>query len=449
MPIPSHTITMDFVTALPTSDDGYDALLSITDKFTKCVKFIPCKETITAQQTAELYVKYAYTTFGIPVKIISDRDPRFTSSFWKSLCKILNISLNLTTAYHPAADGQSEKSNQIIETALRCLIGGETSRYGKWTTYLPILEHEINSAINVTTNYSPNELRYVIPPKSISDITLDPAITSINASAEQLCDDLRQRRQDAINSIAKAQKIQKKYVDSKRSDREFEEGELAVLKFSRKTLGYKPPKEHSSKLGPLGTPVRIIKKFSAITYKIALPAGSNIHDVVSIAHLRKFGKDTGDIRPLPIHVESGDNGIIPEWEVESIKGERIKKGKKEYLVKWKGYSNDESTWEPLEHLENANELLLEYIASTPDSITKTTRPRRTDRSSTKAKAHFILHPSDQLSILFNTDADITSNAGESSESSSKSIELSEPFKESNPFPITTLDNASMATISRE
>ena len=92
-------------------------------------------------------------------------------------------------------------------------------------------------------------------------MTLDPAVTSINASAEQLCDDLRQRRQDAINSIAKAQKIQKKYVDLKRSDREFEEGELAVLKFSRKQLGYKPPKEHSSKLGLLGRPLPNIKSF--------------------------------------------------------------------------------------------------------------------------------------------------------------------------------------------
>jgi hypothetical protein len=137
-PISTHTIIMDFITGLSLSDDGFNALLSITDKFTKCVKFIACKDTTTARETAELYIKHAYNTFGIPVKIISDRDPRFTSTFWRSLCNLLDISLNLTTAYHSAADGQSEKTNHAIETALRCIIGGEITKYSKWTSYLPI-----------------------------------------------------------------------------------------------------------------------------------------------------------------------------------------------------------------------------------------------------------------------------------------------------------------------
>jgi hypothetical protein len=383
VPVPNHTITMDFVTGLPMSKDGHNALLTITDKFTKCVKLIPCTDKVTAQETATLYIKHAYTTFGIPIKIISDRDPRFTSTFWRSLCDLLDISLSLTTAYHPASDGQSERTNQTVETALRCIIGGDTTRYPNWTSYLPILEHEINSAINATTQFRPNELRYVIPPRTIPDVFIEPE--TINASTEHLCDDLRNKRAEAIANIEKAQRIQKKYVDKKKSDREFEDGELVILKFNKKNAGYKPQsKEHRSKLGPTGTPVRIVRKLSPITYKIALPAGSRIHDVVSIAHLRKYGKDIGDVRPLPITSEDGDQP--EEWEVEEIRGARTKKGKKEFLIKWKGYPEDESTWEPIEHLGHAQEKLLEFTASHEDANAKpdTTAPRRSTRKSTRS-----------------------------------------------------------------
>jgi len=365
-PLLFHTITIDFVVGLPKSKDGYNAMLSFTDKFTKCVKFLPCNDTITAKEMAELFIKHAYSTFGLPEKIISDRDPKFTSSFWRTLCEMLNIGLNMTTAYHLEADGQSERSNQTIETALRCMIGGNIEKYSKWTDYLPILEHEINSSKNASTDYSPNELRFTVVPRSIPDVLLSTKPnTPTNATAESLANDLQLCRNAAIAAIAKAQRIQKKYFDKRRTDKEFKEGELVILKFSKKSAaGYKPGERiHNSKMGPLGTPVRILKRISPVTYKIALPLGSKIHDTVSIAHLKKFSKDTGDIRPLPVISESD---LGEEWEVESIDAHRIKKGHREFLVKWKGYSSDERTWEPVEHLDNSEELLLDYIAKNPD-----------------------------------------------------------------------------------
>ena len=245
-PTPFHTITIDFVVGLPMSSDKQNAMLTITDKFTKAVKFIPCDETITAKQTADLYLQHAYTTFGLPAKIISDRDPKFTSTFWQTLCHNLGIKLGLTTAYHPAADGQSEKTNQTIETALRCLIGGDIDKYPKWTSYLPILEHEINSTKNASTGFTPNELRYTMPPRSIPDAIIDSTIIS-NAAAETLTNELQNKRKEAIQAISDAQKLQKKYYDKKKSTRVFEEGELVILKFGKKnSKGYKPPKEHTS-----------------------------------------------------------------------------------------------------------------------------------------------------------------------------------------------------------
>jgi hypothetical protein len=358
--IPHHTISIDFITGLPKSN-GYDALLTITDKFAKTVKLIACRETTTAQETACLYLEHAYTSFGLPSKIISDRDTRFTSSFWQELCKQLKIPLGLTTAYHPSADGQAERTNQTVENSLRCLISDDLSKYDTWTSYLPILEHELNSTPQETTTLSPNELRFVIPPRSIPDVLNMPE--SKNTSVQELTEDLLNRRDEARTAIQIAQEVQRNRVNKKKTNKEFQEGDLVLLKFNRFGLGYKPPKEHRNKLGPNSTPLRIVKKLSPLAYKVALPPNSKMHDVVSIIHLKRFhGKDTGEIRPLPITQDG-----LEEWEVEAIEGERIVKGRKEYLVRWKGYNDDERSWEPVQHLENAPEILLEWKAKHVDS----------------------------------------------------------------------------------
>ena len=77
---PFHTITMDFVTGLSLSYE-HDALLTITDKFSKVIKLFPCRTTDSIEDTVKLYLQYAYTTFGLPTKIISDHDPKFTLAF--------------------------------------------------------------------------------------------------------------------------------------------------------------------------------------------------------------------------------------------------------------------------------------------------------------------------------------------------------------------------------
>jgi hypothetical protein len=116
-PSPHHSLSLDFVTGLLKSH-GFDALLTVTDMFTKAVKLIPCKKTTTAEETANLYLNHCYTTFGLPTKLVSDRDTRFTSKFWGTLMKLLGVQMGMTTAFHPAADGQSERTNQTVEIAL-------------------------------------------------------------------------------------------------------------------------------------------------------------------------------------------------------------------------------------------------------------------------------------------------------------------------------------------
>jgi hypothetical protein len=380
-PIPStepfHTISLDFVTGLPTSDDGYDAFLSITEKFTKSIFLIPCRTTTTAEETASLYLRYCYPHLGLPSKIISDRDPRFTSRFWTSLTSLLGISIGMTAAYHPSADGQAERSNQTVETGLRCFLGADETKYRQWPRYLPIFSFEYNAIPQESTGFSPNELRFAQPLRGIPDAPL-LEFQMASDSAENLAQDLLNRRQEARSAIILAQRKQKKYFDKGRSDRTFNPGDLVLLRYKRFGAGYKPPPQHAHKLGPLATPLRVKERLSPVSYRLELPANSRIHDVVSIAHLKRFvGPHGDDIRPLPVLVDEEGEA---EWEVEEIKGERVRQGRAEYLTKWKGYDDVESTWEPEENLCNSPDLLLAWRSSRPDpSATKTLTPRRSQR----------------------------------------------------------------------
>ncbi|GJR81508.1 putative reverse transcriptase domain-containing protein [Tanacetum coccineum] len=127
-------ITMDFVTKLPKTSQGYDTIWVIVDRLTKSAIFTPMRETDPMDKLARIYLKEVVTRHGIPVSIICDRDPRFASNFWRSLQNALGTNLDMSTAYHPQTDGQSERTIQTLEDMLRaCVID-----FGKgWVNHLP------------------------------------------------------------------------------------------------------------------------------------------------------------------------------------------------------------------------------------------------------------------------------------------------------------------------
>jgi hypothetical protein len=115
---PFQMVAMDFIVKLPTSN-GYNAILTITDH--DCIKgviLIPCRETMNAEELVKEYKNRVFPFIGIPSKIISDRDTRFTSNFAKEVCSQLEIERNISSAYHPQTDGQSERTNQNVEDIL-------------------------------------------------------------------------------------------------------------------------------------------------------------------------------------------------------------------------------------------------------------------------------------------------------------------------------------------
>ncbi|GJS66141.1 putative reverse transcriptase domain-containing protein [Tanacetum coccineum] len=136
-------ITMDFVTKLPKTSQGYDTIWVIVDRLTKSAIFTPMRETDPMDKLARIYLKEVITRHRVPVLIIYDRDPRFASNFWRSLQNALGTNLDMSTAYHPQTDGQSERTIQTLEDMLRAYV----IDFGKgWVNHLPVVEFSYNNS---------------------------------------------------------------------------------------------------------------------------------------------------------------------------------------------------------------------------------------------------------------------------------------------------------------
>jgi transposase InsO family protein len=145
---------MDFIVKLPLSKT-YNTILTITDTFSKASILIPCHETIDATGVAQLYANYVLPHYGLPLRIISDRDPRFTSSFFRELCRVIGATQNLSTAYRPQTDGQLEWTNQRLEQYIRIFTVFEQNN---WANLLALAQYTLNSWPNATTKKAPYEL---------------------------------------------------------------------------------------------------------------------------------------------------------------------------------------------------------------------------------------------------------------------------------------------------
>ncbi|GJS70535.1 putative reverse transcriptase domain-containing protein [Tanacetum coccineum] len=145
-------ITMDFVTKLPKSPQGYDTIWVIIERLTKSENFVPMRETDPLEKLAKLYLKEVVMRHGIPVSIIYDRDPRFASRFRRTLQKALGTSLDMSTTYHPETDKQSERTIQTLEDMLRaCVID-----FGKgWVNHLPLVEFSYNNSYHASIKAAP------------------------------------------------------------------------------------------------------------------------------------------------------------------------------------------------------------------------------------------------------------------------------------------------------
>ena len=156
-------ITMDFVTHLPRTSRKHDAIWVIVDRLTKSAHFLAVRMTFTLEGLCRLYIREIVRLHGVPVSIVSDRDPRFTAQFWKSFQKAMGTQLSMSTAFHPQTDGQTERTIQILEDMLRaCVLDLKSS----WEEHLPLIEFAYNNSYQASIQMAPYEALYGRPCRS-------------------------------------------------------------------------------------------------------------------------------------------------------------------------------------------------------------------------------------------------------------------------------------------
>jgi len=145
---------------LPKSD-GYTKIWVIVDRFSKMAHFIPLRTEEHIKELALTFVKDVWHLHGLPESIVSDRDTRFTSKFWTSLMQLLQVKLNLYTAFHPQSDRQTERDNQILEQYLRSYYSYQQD---DWVSLLPFAEYAYNTSMSESTKASRFEINYGFSP---------------------------------------------------------------------------------------------------------------------------------------------------------------------------------------------------------------------------------------------------------------------------------------------
>jgi hypothetical protein len=172
-------VSLDLITDLPLTKKGHDAVVVFIDRLSKMVHVAACTKTVTAERLAELFEQEVFKHHGIPKGIVSDRDVRSQSDFWKSFNGKLGIKLNMSTAKHPLTDGQTARANGILEDTLRHFVGPYQT---DWDEYLAVAEFAINNAWSQSTQTTPFMLSYGQHPDTPVTLQLGSHNPTVNKS---------------------------------------------------------------------------------------------------------------------------------------------------------------------------------------------------------------------------------------------------------------------------
>jgi hypothetical protein len=219
-------IGMDFIVGLPRTQAGYDSIWVIVDRLTKVAHFIPVKMTYSGAKFAELYMSQIVCLHGVPKKIVLDRGSQFTSKFWEKLHESKDTKLNFSLAYHPQMDGQTERTNQILEDMLTA----GALKYGKsWDKSLPYTEFLYNNSYQASIEMAPYEALYGWQCRT-------PLFWSQTGESQvfrpEVLKDAEKQVQMVRESLKVAQSRQKSYADKRKRDLSFEIGDFVYLKVS-------------------------------------------------------------------------------------------------------------------------------------------------------------------------------------------------------------------------
>ncbi|GJV47987.1 putative reverse transcriptase domain-containing protein [Tanacetum coccineum] len=315
-----ENITMDFVTMLPKESSGQDMIWVIVDRLTKSDHFLPAKENDSMEKLTRQYLKEVVSRHGVPVSIISDRDGRFVSQFWQSLQEAFGTQLDMSTAYHPKTDGQSERTIQTLEDMLlACVID---FRKG-WDKHLPLIELSYNNSYHTSIKATPFEALY--GRKCQSPICW-AEVGDAQLTGLEIIRETTKKIIQIKHRLQASRDRQKSYADKRR-----------VIQFDKR-----------GKLNPryIG-PFKILLKVGTVAYRLELPEQlSRVHSTFHVSNLKKCLSD----EPLAIlldeiHIDEKLNFIEESVKIMDREVKRLKKSRIPIMkVHWNSRRGPEYTW---------------------------------------------------------------------------------------------------------
>lgn len=347
-------ISMDFMVDLPAKDDSKPrSLLVITDRLSKYVQ-LEATVSMAADHCARIFRDNWWRFRGFPSSIITDRGSDWLGSFWTTLCQITKINQLLSTAYHPQTDGGTERANQEVQAVLRMMVCFEQT---DWPDCLPACQLALNNRDSSTTGVSPNLLLNGYTADTLQKSML-PLVKPKNPRGEAVAflSHLQRGAELAQAAIAFQQQRQQEATNrSRRPAEKFLKGDMVW--FAMRNIKTNRP---SKKFDWLQVKYKVMEVPTPLTVVLDLPG--SLHKTVHVDLLERAANDPlpsqklQDSRPGPTVTLENEDATLDEWEVEEIlcaKNARGK-GKRQVLVKWKGYVNP--TWHPLEVVQDAEAL---------------------------------------------------------------------------------------------
>lgn len=244
--------------------------------------FIPCNKTDDASQIATLFFREIVRLHGVPRTIVSDRDVKFVSYFWKTLMAKLGIKQRFSTAYHPQSDGQTEVVNRTLSTLLRVLIKPNLKN---WEECIPHAEFAYR-ATHHATKQSPFEIVYGFNPDTALDLLPLPLQERTNMDFDKRIDYMKKLHASTRATLEKHYDPHAAKMNKSKKAKVFQEGGLVWLHLRKDRF----PNERDSKLKPRGDePFKILKRINNNAYKIDLPQSKYlVHDTFNVNDLSPF-----------------------------------------------------------------------------------------------------------------------------------------------------------------
>ena len=313
--------------------------------------FIATTEKTSAKGLVKLFQDHIWKLHGLPESIVSDRGVQFVAGIIKKLNQLLGIQTKLSIAYHPQTDGQIERINQELEQYLRVFID---HRQEQWPDWLGTVEFAYNNKIYATTKILPFKANYGQDPR----IGFKGRRKRKYEAAGKFVKRMKRIQEEAKAALGKMQEEIKKFVDKRQKKGEDYRVEDLVL-LSTKDLKWQMKGRRLEKLTEYFVgPYKVKGIISSNTIELELPKSIKIHSVVNMSTVQLYKLQVEEQKKIPpkLVIIEGEE----EFEIEKILNKRTVRGKKKFLVRWKGYTAEEDTWENKENLENAKELVEEF-----------------------------------------------------------------------------------------